>query len=246
MLPLQMPVLAVNRERVFRLHQRVDHLDLLLAGVSGHMRVLEDDLRALHTQLVDDLGHRLLVARDRVGGEHDYIPRIDLYLAVQVCRHAGERRHRLTLGTGRDQHDLPRAVIDHLLGLNQNAVRNPQISELLRDINDVDHAASFHADLAVILHRRVDDLLHAVHIAGKCSYNQPVLLILGEDLLKYPSDRLLRARESRAQHIGRVAQQSQNALMAELTEALQIDRIAVNRRKVHLEVTRVHNDTRRA
>ena len=68
-LRLRLPVLvlAVDRHRIARLHKAVDQLDLLLTGMSGNMHILKDHIRPLLLQLVDHIGDRLLIARDRVG-----------------------------------------------------------------------------------------------------------------------------------------------------------------------------------
>ena len=53
-LGLHVAVLTVNRDRIFRMHQRIDQLDLLLAGMAGNMDILENHVGSLHGQLVDD------------------------------------------------------------------------------------------------------------------------------------------------------------------------------------------------
>ena len=66
-LGFHMTVLSVNRDRIFRMHQRIDQLDLLLAGMAGNMNILENHVGSHHGQLVDDLGNSFLVARNRIG-----------------------------------------------------------------------------------------------------------------------------------------------------------------------------------
>ena len=62
----QVPHLAVHRDRVLRTHQRVDQLDLLLAGVAGHVSVLEDDLGPDLGEVVDHVGDGFFISRDRM------------------------------------------------------------------------------------------------------------------------------------------------------------------------------------
>ena len=60
-------VLAVDRNRELRLDERVQKLEVLTAGMAGYMGILQDNLCMKHAQLVDDLIHRKLVTRNRVG-----------------------------------------------------------------------------------------------------------------------------------------------------------------------------------
>ncbi len=62
-----MLVLTVNRHRIPGFHQTVDQLDLLLTGMSRHVYILEDHVRAFHLQFVDHVRDRLLIPRNRMG-----------------------------------------------------------------------------------------------------------------------------------------------------------------------------------
>ena len=71
---LEHPLLAVDGDEEPGLGQGVDDLQLLLAGVAGDMedvRLVVDHLHALAEELVDDPGHRDLVAGDGGGGDDD-------------------------------------------------------------------------------------------------------------------------------------------------------------------------------
>ena len=81
---LQMAVLTMNRDRILRLCQCVDQLDLLLTGMAGYMCILLNDLCTLCCQLVDNLGYILLIARNRTGAEDNGISRLDRDTTVQV------------------------------------------------------------------------------------------------------------------------------------------------------------------
>ena len=49
-----MAVLAVYRNGVFRFYQGVDQFDFLLAGMSGYMCILENNLGTFHGKLIDE------------------------------------------------------------------------------------------------------------------------------------------------------------------------------------------------
>ena len=61
-----MTVLAMYRNRILRMYQRIDQLDLLLTCMSGNMYILKNNIRTLHIKLVNDLGNCFLIARNRI------------------------------------------------------------------------------------------------------------------------------------------------------------------------------------
>ena len=67
-LRLQVLVLAVHRNRIFRMHQRINQLDLFLACMSGNMDILENNLCTLHRQLVDDSRYSFFIPGNRIRG----------------------------------------------------------------------------------------------------------------------------------------------------------------------------------
>ena len=50
----QMTELSMDRNRIFRVYQRINQLDFFLAGMSGYVRVLENNFRAFSGKVVDD------------------------------------------------------------------------------------------------------------------------------------------------------------------------------------------------
>ena len=79
----------MDRDRIFRIHQRIDQLDILSARMSRYMNILKDDICTLAHQIIDDTGNRFLVTRNRVRTEHDRIVRLNGYLTVCTGCHAG-------------------------------------------------------------------------------------------------------------------------------------------------------------
>ena len=67
---LEVPLLAVDGNEEFGLHQGVDDLQLLLAGVARHVegaQPLVDHLGVLAVELIDDAADGVLVAGDGGG-----------------------------------------------------------------------------------------------------------------------------------------------------------------------------------
>ena len=82
---LEHALLAVEGNEEAGLGEGVDDLQLLLAGVAGHMqdvRPVIDHLHALAEQLVDDAGDGHLVAGNGGGGEDHLVPCAQLHLLV--------------------------------------------------------------------------------------------------------------------------------------------------------------------
>ena len=120
----------MDRNGIFRFYEGVDQLDLLLAGMSGNMDILENNLGSLHRQFVDDLGNCLFISGDRIGAEDDGIVRLDRDLFMDIGCHTGKCRHGLTLASGCDQNHLIVRIILHLIDLDQCVLRDLQIAKL--------------------------------------------------------------------------------------------------------------------
>ncbi len=241
-----MLVLPVDRNRILGLHQRIDQFDLFLTGMSRNMDVLEDHLRALHFQLVDDLRHRFLVARNRVAGKNNRIIGTDGHLAVHAGSHTAQRRHILSLAARRDDDRPVVRIILEPVDIHQRILRNADTVQVHRRLNDIDHAAPFHNHLSSILMRGIDDLLHPVHIGGKGRDNQPRTLMIVENRVKRLAHRALRLGKTLALRIGGITHQRQNALFPQFRKALQVNGLAVHRRIIHFEIPRMdHGSGRR-
>ena len=102
-------VVAVERHHVLRLGQVEHQLDLLLIAVAGGVdrRVLgRDHVAADVVEPVDRLVDRALVAGDRRRGEDDRVALVQLDLRVVAVGHAAQRAQRLALAAGRDDDEL--------------------------------------------------------------------------------------------------------------------------------------------
>ena len=101
----------MNGNGEFGLDQRVDQFNIFLAGMSGYMYILKNNIRSFHQQLVDDIGDCLFIARNGVGGHDDGIGRPDAHLAVHAVRHSGKSRHAFPLRAGGNQNGLILRII---------------------------------------------------------------------------------------------------------------------------------------
>ena len=174
--------------------------------------------------------------------EDDDVSRHDPHFFVNIGSHPGQGRHRLALAAGRDLHYLLRRKVLQLVQLDQSVARIIDISEFNSRTDDIDHRAPFEAYFPAVFVRRVDDLLHAVNIGSKCGDDQPLFPVFGKNPVKCSSDCFFRHGKTGAFRICAVAQKCQNPLLADFSEALQVDRIPVDRRIIHLEITGMHDD----
>ena len=161
---------------------------------------------------------------------------------MKARRHPRQGGHGLSLASGRDENRVLFIIILKLLNINQRVLRNVDIAQLAGRSDHVHHAAAFHHDLAAVLVRGADDLLHAVYIRGKRGHNDAVILMLCKNRVKRAPHRAFRHRKSRPDRVGAVAHQSQHALFPQLCKALQIRRLAEYRCVIDLEIACVDNN----
>ena len=105
----EMPRLAVHGDGDARLHPAVHLLQLLAAGMAGdvHQRVaVGDDVAAQIDEPVLDAADRALVAGDGARGEDDEVALVELDVGMLVLGDARQRRARLALAAGAQQHHL--------------------------------------------------------------------------------------------------------------------------------------------
>ena len=240
-LSLQMLELPVYGNSVFGTYQGIDQLDLLLTGMSRHMGILKDHVRPLPQQLVDDLCDGLFVAGYGIGGKDHGISRPHGNLPVHPPGHAAQGGHALPLTARGDNHLLLVRIILQLIDLYQGIFRNADALQIPCRLNNTDHAAPFHADLAAELIGRVDDLLHPVHIGGEGGHKDPRIFMLLKQGVEGMPHRPLGGCETGTLRVGGVAHQGQNPLLAQLRQPLQVDGVSKYRCVVYLEVSRMHH-----
>ena len=90
----------------------------------------------------------------------------------------------------------------------------------------------------MVLHRSFDEVLYPVDVRGECrDYYTPFGIV--EYLVDGPSDDCFRRCETVSHDIRAVAEQNVHSLITQLREASEVDDLAVERRVVDLEVSRM-------
>ena len=235
----QLLVFAVDRQEILGSGQGQHQLLLFLAGVARDVDVVHaliDHLGAQQQQAVDDLGDALFVAGDGVGRDDDEIPRAHPHLAVAAGRHPGQSAQRLALAAGGDQDHLVGGVAVQLVDVDEGALRDVHIAQLLGHGGVVDHAAAAEGHLAALLDGQVDDLLDAVDVGRKGGDDDPLVPRLGEQVVDAGGHLLLGGGEAGALGVGGVAQQGQHPPLAVLGQGGQVGGAAGQGGVVDLEV----------
>ena len=241
-------VFAVDGDEILRLHQRVNQLQLLLAGVAGNVHLrhgLVHHLRAAAVQLVDDPGDEFLIAWDGVGGHDDHVALADLQLAVLGVGHAGQARHGLALAAGGHHQDLLVRVLVEAVHVDDALLGDVQLADLHGHPAHVDHAPPDEAHPPAVADGVVNDHLHAVDVAGEHGHDHTALGV-PKQVLEGGADLDLAHGVAGALHVGGLAQQGQHALLAQGGEGSQIRHMPVDGGVVNLEVAADHHGARRA
>ena len=184
------------------------------------MDILENNLRTLHGKLIDNLGYRFLISRNRIGTENNSIIRFDHYFLMDVCSHTGKSCHGFTLTSCCDQHYLFIRVILNLIDLNQSLIRNAKVSKLCCSCDNIYHTAALYCNLASETISCVNDLLYAVYIGCKSCNNDSCVLMVSKNIIKGLSYGTLRHGKARTLCIGGVTHQCQYTLLTNLTKTL--------------------------
>ena len=240
---LEHALLTMEGDEETGLRQRVDDLQLLLAGVAGdveHIGLVVNDLHALAEQFVDDPAHRHLVAGDGGGGENHLVAGADLHLLVGGKGHAVQRAHLLALGAGGDDDLLVPGEVFDLVDVHQRVLGHLHIPQLRGDLHDVLHGPARDSHFPPAGGGGGEDLLDAVDVGGKGGDDDALVAVL-----ELPHKRLAHGAFAHgvagALHIGGVSAKAENALLAQLAQTGKVDDLAVDRGGVDLKVAGVED-----
>ena len=244
---LEVTLLSVDGNEELGLHQGVDDFQLLLAGVARHMEVRQlviDHLRALPIELVDDGGNGLFVAGNGRGGDQHPVAGLDLHLTVAGEGHAVQGRHVFALGAGGDDHLLVLGNGLDGVDIHQGVFWDVHVSQLCGNPHHVLHAPSGDGNLPAVLGGKVDDGLDPVHVGGEGGDDDPPVAA-ADETVQALCHLDLRGGISLPLHVGGVAQQGQNALVAQGAKPGKICDPAVQRRGIDLEIAGHDHHTHR-
>ena len=175
----KLPELAMNRHEIARSHQIQHQFHLFHAGVSGdmHRRIHAaiHHVGAAARHVVDHAEDGFFVARNDARAQHHRIALLHRDVLVIIHGHARKRRHGLALSAGNEHHDLIGRGLHHVLGADQDAIRNVEQAERMGDLADGCHTASDNSDFAAELRRKIQHKLNAVDRRTEAGDHQPAL-----------------------------------------------------------------------
>ena len=226
---LELAVLAVDGNEVFRFDQVDDELEFVLAGVPADVdgrrsSVLVDDVGLAAKEVIDHAVDGFLVAGDDAARKHDGIALFDFGVLVIIDGGARQGRHGLALRAA-DQHaDFFGREILHLPGIDHEAVGDFDVAEVFGDFGGVVHGAAEECDFAAVLVRQFDGQADAMNGRRKTGNEQPPLGVR-KNFVKLAPHGSLAGRVALALDVGRILKQRQHALLAVLGEGVQIERV---------------------
>ena len=209
-----------------------------------HQRMaIGDDFDARGDKGVDDLADRLLVARNGARGEDDGVARAQLRHRMSVLGHAGQRGARLALAAGGEREDLvARQAIECVHAEEgRHAVEH---AEFPRHRDDALHRAAENADLPPGGDAGLGGGAQAGDVRGESGDDHPALR-RGDQFGERRRDVALGRAFALAQHVGRVADQRQDAFVAERLQAGFVGRRADDGRRIDLPVAGMHDEAGR-
>ena len=155
-----------------------------------------------------------------------------------------ERRHRLRLRAARQNGKLVWIVCAQILRPDKAAVGNSKPVQLVGDFNVVHHAAPDETNLSPAHRRDVDHLLNAVNRAREAREDN--LSRRGAaKLFKRHRHGAFGWREARPLDVRAVAEEREHAFLPVARKRVQIERLAVDRRLVNLEIAGMNDHAHR-
>ncbi len=190
-------------------------------------------------KMVDDPINALLVAGDHAGAEHDGIALIDAGMLVVVDRCAGKRGHGLTLGSTDQHHHIRCREVANLPRVDQQALRQGKVAEILGDFGRLHHGAADDRDLTFMRVCEFQGKTQAIDRRREAAEEQS-LLGARENLVQAWAHGPFAGGIAGAVHVRGVLQQRQHAALAILRKPMQIERLPIGRGEIDLEVAGVH------
>ena len=233
------PVLAVNGNKKLRPGQGQHQFLVFLEAMAGHVDALAfavDDLGAKHHQLVNRVHHRDGVPGNRAGGENNRVGGLDLHLWVLAAGDAAECRQRFPLAAGHQQQRLAIGDVVDLFDRYKEFVRCPHVTELSSLGDHIEHRAAQQADLAAVLEGQLKDHRNPMNGAGEGGDDDPPFGI-GDVAIEIVEHRTLRRTEARHLGIGGITEQTEDTLLAVVSQTGHVEMLSINRGVIKFEIT---------
>ena len=163
----EVAVVAVDGDEELGADEIDEEAQLFLAAVAADVdeavrAIVEDDVGFAAAEVVDDAEDALLVAGNDAGAEDDGVAGVDVGMLVVVDRGAAEGAHGLALGAADEDHQLVGRIVAHLAGINDEAGRDFDVAEVLRDFGALHHGAAEDDGFAAMLARQLERDANAV------------------------------------------------------------------------------------
>ena len=245
-----MAIIAVHRNEELRSQQVGHQAQFFLAAVSADVdqprgTVVVDNLCVAAVQVIDYAENALLVAGNHARAENNRVSFLNVRELVIVHRRTRQRAHRLALGAADHHHYIMGWVVLDLSWIDQQTGGNVDVAQVLSDLRRLHHGAANNGHLALVQVGQFQRNADAVDGGGEAAEEQ---LAFGsrENLVQARANSPLAGRVAGAVDVGRVLQQRQHTALAVLGKRMEIERLAIRRRKIDLEVARVdhHSDRR--
>ena len=217
----------------------------MAADVNQAIRpVVADDVGVAAAEVVNDAEYALLVPWNNARAEDHGVAGVDMRVLVVVDCGAAQGRHGFTLRAADQDHQLLGRVVAHLAGIDDEALGNFDVAEVLGNLSALHHGTTDDSHFAAMLAGQIEGDADAEDGGGEAA-EEELLLGLREDLVEPGNDGALAGRVAGAIDICRVLQQGQHAALAVFGEGVQVEGVAVERREVDLEVAGMDDDADR-
>jgi hypothetical protein len=203
--------------------------------------VVVDDVGVAAIEVVDDAEDAFLVAGNDAGAEDDGVAGVDAGVLVVVDGGAAEGAHGLALGAADEDHQLLGRVVAHLAGIDDEALGNVDVAEVLGNLSAFHHGAADDGDLAAVLAGQLEGDADAVD-GGREAAEEELLFGARKDFVEAGNDGALAGRVAGALDVGGVLQQGEDAALAVFGEGVQVEGVAVDGREIDFEVAGVDDD----
>src|ERR1700739_4280642 len=245
----EVAVVAVDGDEELGAHKIDEEAQLFLAAVAADVdeavgTVVEDDVGFAAAEMVDDAEDAFFVAGDDARAENDGVAGINVGVLVVVDSGAAEGTHGLTLGAAYEEHQLVGRVVAHLARIDDEARRDFDIAQILRDFGALHHGAAEDDGLATVFARQFKRDANAVDGRGEAA-EEELLPGLRKDLVQAGNDGAFAGGVAGALDVGGILEKGEHAAFAVFGEGVQVESLVVEGREIDFEVAGMNDDADR-